>query len=94
MMRREDDCVIKVPLSMMMATRKPIGRLMLRWINNISSHMEENNTSFKYVLRTERYGKSYVALGFVDLERAFHTYGNGKMDGSARRRSRDGGNNA
>ena len=94
MMRREDDCVIKVSLSMKMSTKRPIGRPMLRWINNISSHLEEKNTSFKYVLRTERYGQSYMALGFGDHEMAFDTYGNGKMDGSVRTRSRYGGNNA
>ena len=54
-MRREDDSVIKVALSMKMTGKISKGRPMLRWINNNNSHLEEKNTSLKDVLRTERY---------------------------------------
>ena len=46
-MRREDDFVIKVTLSMNMTGRRPRGRRSLLWINNTSSHLEETNISMK-----------------------------------------------
>ena len=41
-LRKEDAYVIDLTVSMQMTGKNPIGRSMLRWISNISSHLEEN----------------------------------------------------
>ena len=57
-MRRDDDSVVKVALSIQITGKRPRGSLRLRWINNTSGHLEGkrprgrprlrwiNNTSF------------------------------------------------
>ena len=66
--RREDDSVIKVALNMKVTRKRLRGRPRLRWINNISSHLEEENTSLKDLLTKSVRQARIPALPCVTLQ--------------------------
>ena len=52
-MRREEDSTLRVVLKLKMKGKIPRGRPILRWLDNIDSHLKGKNTSLKEVLETK-----------------------------------------
>ena len=52
-MRREEESTLRVVMQLKMKGKRPRGRPRLRWLDNIDSHLKENKTSLKEVLKTK-----------------------------------------
>ena len=52
-MRREDESTLRVVIKLKMKGKRPIGRPILRWLDNSDSHLKGNKTSLKEVLETK-----------------------------------------
>ena len=55
MMIREDDYVVKIAVRTKLTGKRQNGRPRLRWFNDISSQLDEKNTSLKDRVSSERY---------------------------------------
>ena len=54
LMTTEEESTLRVVMKLKMKGKRPTGRPRLRWLDNIDSHLNGNNTSLKEVLETKR----------------------------------------
>ena len=52
-MPREDESTLRVVMKLKMKGKRPRGRPILRWLDNIDNHLKGKNTSLKEVLETK-----------------------------------------
>ena len=52
-MRREEESMLRVVMTLKMKGKRPQGRPRQRWLDNIDSHLKGKSTSQKEVLRTK-----------------------------------------
>ena len=65
-MGREEESTLRVVMKLKMKGKRPRGRPRLRWLDNIDSHLKENNTSLKEVFETKcfenrKYWRTFIS---------------------------------